>query len=168
MIGVICCFVWFGWVAQASLSDVETLISKHGAREALHRLHSDDHQWKAFLSHVAAGETKALAAAAQLRTVSDASASGELDFAAGEALKHNPVAVLPLIPPLALSGVCGAPDIDDPRFDSAERAVRELELRRKSLRKAKKESVEKTREACLRTLADAIPKVKAFYGKSRF
>lgn len=87
------------------------------------------------LSGIASGTSSWLAVARDLRPVSDAGASQQLDLAVGEALEHRPGNVLRLaIPPFVLGTVCGGPDMDDARYDGARRVMRAVELRQRRLR----------------------------------
>ena len=94
-------------------------ISTLGAKAALQAIYDNKTTWAQLLAGIASGTKDWLLIADQLRRVSDAGTSEQLGLAVGEALERRPENVLSLgIAEFGVETVCGAPDVDDVRFDS--------------------------------------------------
>lgn len=132
------------------------------------RLYANEEAWSALLRGIASGTSSWLAVARDLRPVSDAGASQQLDLAVGEALEHRPGNVLRLaIPPFVLGTVCGGPDMDDARYDGARRVMRAVELRQRRLREIHDPDLERLRDRCISELGKSKAAIARFYGSAR-
>ena len=154
-------------LAQPTLTPQSVLNSAAslGARSTLERLYNDQRHWSALLAGIATGTSAWLDVATTLHVVSDAGSSEQLGSAVGEALEHRPANVLALaIPNFLLEVVCGAPDVDDPRFDSYELSMAAIERREAKLRAIHKHTLVALREACISELEKAKGDMAHFYG----
>lgn len=103
-----------------------------------------------------------------MRSVSDAAASEQLDLVVGEALEHRPKDVLRVaIPAFNLEAVCGGPDVDDPRYDGYDRAIRAVDLRRRRLLSVSDQDLAERRDRCNMELEKSKSAIARFYGVRR-
>lgn len=145
---------------ESVVSDVERVLHRDGARKALEYVASDPYGRLArLLSAIAAGNARALGIAHDLKPFSDAGVSQEFDLAVGEALKRNPAGVLRILPAFSEEDVCGLPDMDDARFESATNVRRELGRRERALRRVLDPQLRMARDRCLRTMSHALASV---------
>lgn len=155
-------------VASPALTpqDVASSIARSGARTTLDRIYKDETQWVALLSGIAAGEPVWLNLAKQLRRVSDGGATEQIELAAGEALEHRPADVLSLVADeFGIAGICGGPDVDDPRFDSYDLSMAAILRRQEMLRAIRDPSLIRKRDACMLELDKAKADFAHFYGR---
>lgn len=160
--------------ASAALCDpaltsnsVVSAIAKSGAKTILDHLYEDQRQWNALLAAIATGQEDWLRIAKKLRRVSDAGAREQLELAAGEALEHRPASVLSIIAAdFGIASICGAPHVDDSRFDSYELSIKTIERRQELLRTIRDPRLRSQRDACLSTLEEAKKHIARFYGRS--
>jgi hypothetical protein len=145
---------------------VANSIATSGARATLSRIYEDQGQWAALLAGIATGKPLWLDLAKQLRRVSDAGASEQIDLAAGEALEHRPANVLALVlEDFGISAVCGGPDVDDPRFNSYDLSMRAISLRQEKVRAIRDARLTQKRNACILELDKAKSDIGHFYGR---
>jgi hypothetical protein len=79
-----------------------------------------------------------------------------LTSAAGVALLHQPRRVLlEVAPVLGLEGICSAPDIDDPRWSTQQKLVKNLDARIASVSRLNGADVASARDLCLKSLNEA-------------
>jgi hypothetical protein len=154
----------FATTSPVTLRGVCDSIASVGARVTLQRLYKNKDQWENLLAGIATGAPGWLNAARQLRTVSDAGATEQIELAAGEALEHRPADVLSLIvDDFGIINVCGGPDVDDPRFDSYELSMAAIQRREGMLRAIQDDTLRQKRDACLAELGRAKADVARFY-----
>ena len=84
-------------------------------------------------------------------------------LAAGEALEHNPQTVLEFAVPTIGIGICGGPDIDDPRYDSYALSIDAIERRQKKLAEVVLPNLTSIREQCAQALESAKKEIGRFY-----
>jgi hypothetical protein len=141
-------------------------ITTSGARATLSRIYEDQEQWAALLAGVATGKPVWLDLAKQLRQVSDAGATEQIDLAAGEALEHRPANVLTFVlEDFGIPEVCGAPDVDDPRFNSYDLSMRAISRRQEKLRAIHDARLTQKSNACILELDKAKSDIGRFYGR---
>jgi hypothetical protein len=155
---------------RVSAADPKALlqaINAQGARMTVDALASDSGQWDRLLRAVARGNSSWLKVAAVLISGADGGAASELELTLGEALEHNAAAVLRIaVPALAVSTICGkGPDIDDPRYDSFERAIAAVERRAKRVRAVVDGQLAARRSECLEDLEKSKAGIARFYGR---
>ena len=157
-----------GFPQSTTAETVSARIAGEGAKSTLTRLYANEGSWAALLRGIASGTSSWLAVARDLRPVSDAGASEQLDLVVGEALEHRPTNVLRLaIPPFVLEAVCGGPDTDDARYDGVKRAMRAVELRERKLREIHDHDLEMLRDRCILELEKSKAGIARFYGVAR-
>jgi hypothetical protein len=151
--------------SPVTLREVCDSIASVGARVTLQHLYKNKDQWVGLLAGIATGEPGWLNTAKQLRAVSDAGATEQIDLAAGEALEHRPADVLSLIvDDFGITHVCGGADVDDARFDSYESSMAAIQRREEMLRAVREDTLRQKRDACLAELDRAKADVARFYG----
>jgi hypothetical protein len=144
--------------------DVLERIAKNGARVTVAQIYSNPMQWRAVLTGIATGSKLWLNAAVGLRSGSDAGASNQIDLALGEALEHHPQWVLAVaVPAVGYKRVCGAPDVDDARYNSYSLSTAAIDRRKSMLRSVTGGEADSARE-CIRNLNDSVAGVARFYG----
>jgi len=98
-------------------------VKEKGARKVLQEYSSASLQWHAILKHIETGDAEWLAVASELRAVSDAGYSEDLDFSVATALPKNPSGVLRL-KHFALERVC-----DVPYLEPSEKTVHDFQTK---------------------------------------
>src|SRR3984885_4865315 len=137
-----------------------------GARVTLEQIYGDPAEWSSLQAGIATGEPVWLNLARQLRQVSDAGATEQIDLAAGEALEHRPAVVLSLVlDDFGIPEVCGGPDEDNPRFNSYDLSMRAISRRQEMLRAVNETRLLRKRNACIRKLENAKKDIARFYGR---
>jgi hypothetical protein len=110
-------------------------------------------EWDDLLVKVETGQTDWLQVAVMIYPGTDAGSAEELTYAVGAALLHDPHQVLLRVAPvLGLEGICSAPDIDDPRWSTKQKAVANLDDRIAAVRRLSDPSVAAARASCLKYL----------------
>jgi hypothetical protein len=156
----------FAAVAQNDLtpSSVMAEIQESGASATVFQLYEDNSLWSALLKNIENGKPAWLKVASVLRGGSDAGASEQLVLAVGEALEHNPEAVLEITVSLMGIGICGAPDVDDSRYDSYALSIAAIERRKAMVAKVLRPDLESLRGKCMQELELAKKGIGQFYG----
>src|SRR6185437_5710533 len=144
------------------LHDVQTI----GAKATLNELYRDDETWIGILRGIAGGTPEWLAVAEALRPVADAHPAEALAGAVGEALGRNARLILShAAGPFFLSDVCGAPDVDDDRFDKLPAALSELNRRVRGVERVQDPALAQVRTDCLNSLHEGEAKLREFFRK---
>jgi hypothetical protein len=139
-------------------------IESNGAAVALKALYGDPASWAFVLRRISSGDSEWFDVAESLRRVSDAGTSEQLDHAAGEALGTNPALILGRATgPFHLSDLCEAPDHDDQRFETLERALSELDRRISALERLGDPGLSLVRDDCLASLRGAEQELRRFF-----
>ena len=147
---------------------ISALIERKGASKALDEIYNSETLWPEVLHRIATGSRSWLKIAKQLRAVSDAGASEQLELAVGEALEHQPENVLRFaVPAFSLEVVCSGPDVDDPRFDSYELSIHAINLRQAKLREIATPNLRHLRNQCIEQLETSKAGIGTFYGKTK-
>ncbi len=156
----------FAAVAQNDLtpSSVMAEIQESGANATVSRLYEDNSLWSELLKNIGNGKPAWLKVASVLRGGSDAGANEQLVLAVGEALEHNPEAVLKITVSVMGIGVCGGPDVDDSRYDSYALSIAAIERRKAMLAKVLRSDLESLRGQCMQELESAKKGIGQFYG----
>jgi hypothetical protein len=137
--------------ATAVLSDIHT----RGATAVVNDIWNKP-AWSQILTNIETGQRQWLKVAVELHPGTDAGSSEMLTSAAGVALLHNPHDVLlRLGPELSIEGICTAPDVDDPRFDTKQKAIQSLEARIAAVTQVTSADVAAARRSCLEFLKQA-------------
>lgn len=118
------------------------------------------------LRGISTGERDWLTIANRLHPVSDAGAAEQLELAVGEALEHRPANVLRISVPVFGLGVCGGPDVDDPRYDSYELSMRAIDKRKAAVRGVRDADLRPARDGCTSELDSARTGIAKSYGRS--
>jgi hypothetical protein len=154
-------------VAQPSITtdSVAHRIATTGAKKTVDAMYQNGKEWHQFLSAVAAGDEQWIKVAVQLRSGTDAGTTTQLLNSIGEALEHQPQTVLEnVIPVLAIADICGAPDVDDKRYDSYSLSTHAIEKRKKMLRNITDPVLVEVRDKCIKQLNDSKRGIARFYG----
>jgi hypothetical protein len=152
--------------AELDSESIARLIRWKGPEAILARLYDDPAKWSQFLALVSRGDRDWLQIANQFRRVSDAGAADELTAAVGEALEQSPSNVLRLSLPSFGPAVCGAPDVDDPRYDSLELATQAIEHRRVMVEQVDASDLAEERNLCLAELERSKGTIARFYANT--
>jgi len=120
--------------------------------------------WFDVLKNIGNGETGWFKMAPVLYSGADAGASEGLVLAVGEALEHNPEAVLEITVSAMGIGVCGGPDTDDSRHDAYALSIAAIESRKARLAKVLRTYLKLFREQCRQELESAKKGIGQFYG----
>jgi len=67
------------------------------------------------------------------------------------------------VPALGYESVCGAPDVDDDRYNSYSLSIKAIEKRKSMLRAVSGVDANLARE-CIRKLNESVPGIGRFYG----
>jgi hypothetical protein len=145
----------------AILGDVRSV----GAKTTLIELYRDETRWLVVLRGIAGGTSEWFAVAEALRPVSDGHQAEALDAAVGEALARNAGLILSRATgPFFLSAICGAPDVDDSRFDKYDKAVAELNRRIRGVERTSDPALATLRNDCLSALRQSERELRRFFG----
>jgi hypothetical protein len=144
--------------------NIDQRIAEVGPHTTVAEMYADPSIWTAVLSGVSSGEANWIKVAIKLRQSSDAAASQELELALGEALEHQPQAVLEIAgPALGLQVICAGPDVDDKRYDSYALSIRAIDARVAMVRSLSDTRVAAARERCLGALEASKSGLARFY-----
>jgi hypothetical protein len=140
-------------------------IKSRGASIVVQELYDYNATWQAVLSEIAKGGEAWLKIAILLHNASDAGASEMLTLAVGEALEHNPEAVLKIgVKTFGVRYICGGPDVDDPRYDSYKLAIKAINLRIDRVKAIHDPTLRNTAEKCISALQESKKGIASFYG----
>jgi hypothetical protein len=143
-------------------------IQKGEAKEILAQLYSDETAWYDLLEKIATADPEWLQVANGLKKAADAGASVELDAAVGEALYNAPDKVLKnSLSVFSMDAICGAPDIDDTRFDSYQLASHEIDRRKAALEQLTNPELSADIQECIQRLEESRKDVARFYGVNK-
>lgn len=107
------------------------------------------------LKGIESGDDLWLDVAVEIQPATDAGPSEMLDLAAGVALVKAPAEVLlRAVPALSIEGVCGFPDMSDPRYDTKEKTLSYLDERIRAVTLLRQPSVKVAQEKCLKILKE--------------
>lgn len=144
-------------------SDLARRSKAVGPRRALTEIAGDDVKWAKFHALIARGDERTMRLAMKLHRVADGHVAEDIAHAFGEALKTNPTGALSIGgAEISIDILCGPPDVDEPAFDSRDRALRELRRRRAAL--ARTHGASRASD-CLTRLAAAETGIRRFYKK---
>jgi hypothetical protein len=149
-------------------SEIIKQINKEGAYKVAKQLSADQSKWDKILRNVAGGEKAWLEVAVKLRPGTDAGASEMLNLAMGEALDNSPKLVLEIIKKgniFTATFVCSAPDVDDSRYSTYEKAIIAVNHRIAILEKIDDTNLKNIRSLCIGELKKSIPHLKKYYGR---
>ncbi len=138
-------------------------VSFRGAKKEVQRLYSKDSLWQAVLKGIASGSEEWLTVAVSLKPSTDAGSSEALDLAIGEALEQNANLVLKRFG--SSKSICGAPDIDDPKYDTYEKALSAVQLRIGKVQAINDVGIKFQRDSCLDSLKESVTGLQNFFGK---
>jgi hypothetical protein len=126
-------------------------IRTNGAQQVATKL--KDTEWPSLVQGVETGADPWLRVAVALHPATDAGLSESLVLAAGVALAWAPKEVLILgARELSVTGICGYPDMSDPRTDSQDKVVAYLNVRIDAVTKVSDAKAAPLRSACLSEL----------------
>ncbi len=154
-------------MAQPTISadSIAQRITVDGAERTVGAMYQNGKEWRQFLTAVAAGDEQWLKVAVQLRSGTDAGTTTQLLNSIGEALEHQPQTVLEIVSPaLGMAGICGAPDVDDKRYDSYSLSTKAIEKRKKKLGAITDPVFAEVRDQCIKQLNDSKRGIARFYG----
>lgn len=153
-------------VAASSLTPTEVMdrIAETGPDETLNQLYRDEGEWADLLRRISTGLRPWLEIANKLRAFSDAGITNELGLAVAEGLEHRPGNVLRIaVPSFEIGIVCGAPDVDDPRYDSYGRSIHAIEKRERKVRAIEDPRLKQRQTECLAKLRKARVDIARFH-----
>ena len=112
--------------------------------------------WDELLRNIETGQSGWLRVAVKIHPATDGAASDTLTLAVGEALLHNPrVVLLQVAPELGIQSVCSAPDVDDARWDTKDKALADLDARIVAVTRLAGPDIAAARASCLQHLNEA-------------
>jgi hypothetical protein len=139
-------------------------ISKHGADKVVDELFEDINIWLWVMKKISSGEDKWLQVAVALFPGTDALATETLFLALGEALVKAPNKVLTLFSDdFSIKNICSYPDVNDPRFDTRSKNLKELEKRKKSLLSLSEKKLKSVQKQCLKRLEESSKEVSEWF-----
>jgi hypothetical protein len=147
--------MYFGLVnANQSLDPVVLLQKiKTTGPDAVYKQDLTGVKWITLLKKIENGGRSWLEVAAAIYPATDGGSAYELTLAAGIALARNPRDVLLLtVPRMSIEGVCGFPDMADPKTDTQQKVVAYLDARINAVNRLTEPDVAALRMQCLRTL----------------
>lgn len=139
-------------------------INKRGARGIVAELYSHPNEWNAVLRNIASGDKSWLRVAVALHPGSDAGSSEMLTNSVGKALENAPENVFKIASKeFQLSSICGAPDLDDDRYNSYTLAINAIDLRQNKISTIANPELSKLGKKCIQLLEASKADVKSFY-----
>jgi succinylarginine dihydrolase len=143
------------------LSDV----TNRSARVVLFELYSDPDGWSSVLENIASGSEMWLKVAVALHPDSDAALSEMLTIAVGEGLAREPENVFRVsLPEFELESICGSLDVDKSRYNSYERAIEAINMRKAKVSALADPVLRKDGLQCIHALEELKKKLAMFYG----
>ena len=140
-------------------------VSNRGSRVVASELYSDSKKWNFILRNIATGTEPWLKVAVALHSDSDAAISEMLSLAVGEALEKAPANVFRFaLPEFQLKLICSAPDVDDSRYNSYERAIEAVKRRQNKISALTDPEVTKFGQQCNQVLEESKEGLVKFYG----
>ncbi len=133
-----------------------------GPKREVERLWESDSLWLIILKAISNGSAEWLDVADALRPGSDAGSSEELSFAIGDALEYNAEDILKRYG--MNKNVCGAPDIDDPKYNTYAKAVRAINIRIQKIQAVTDIKLNESKDSCLGSLNESLPGLQRFFG----
>ena len=139
-------------------------VSKHGADKVVAELFENIDIWLLVMKKISSGEEKWLQVAVALRPGTDAHATETLFLALGEALVKAPNRVLALFSDdFSIEYICSYPDVNDPRYDTKDKNLKELEKRKKILLSLSNKKLKSVQKECLKKLEDSKKEVSEWF-----
>ncbi len=139
-------------------------IKSRGAVAVVAELTKDWSVWNFICDEIATGDQTWLKAAVALKVGTDADSSEMLDLALGEALEHEPENVFKIAAnTFELVFICGAPDVDNARYNSYELSMKAIDLRIKKVAAVKDQSLQKMSRECLKYLDESKKGIAEFF-----
>ena len=127
-------------------------IQVHGAEYVYQQYESQD-EWNTVLGQIETGDKDWLKVAVAFYQVSDAGPADMLIYATGVALVNSQYYVLAVAAPvMSIEGVCGYPDMADPRFDTKEQTIAYLDARIDVVSNLNPKDISDRKEQCLEML----------------
>lgn len=151
---------------RENIARVNHEIAEKGERAYLQEIFIDKPKWDALLSDISGGSGEWLSIAARLHKFSDAGSSEQLKLAVGEGIGKQPDAVFDFIAKnteFSVNDVCTGIDVDDPRFNAAERAIAELNKRQIALNALPDAKYRDQKEECTMALEKAKNSIGIFF-----
>jgi hypothetical protein len=142
--------------------------SKRGAGTVVSELYSNPTEWIFLLRQIATGSDAWLKVAVALHPGSDAGASQMLALSIGEALENAPENVFKIVlGEFHLNLICGAPDLDDPRYGSYELAMEAIKKRQTRISAVTDSKLRAICNECIQLLEKAKDDIAMFYRKDK-
>ena len=139
-------------------------ISKEGAYKIVWELFENTDIWGWIMKKISSGEEEWLKVAVALSPGTDAHAGETLFSALGEALVKAPNKVLTLFSDdFSIKAICSCPDVDDPRFDTKSKNLKELEKRKKTVLSLSDKKLKSVQEQCLKALGESRREVSEWF-----
>ena len=127
-------------------------IQMRGA-EYVYKQYDSQDEWNAVLEKIETGDKDWLKVAVAFYQVSDAGPAEMLIYATGVALAKSPHNALAIAAPvMSIEGVCGYPDMADPRFDTKKQTLAYLNARIDAVSNLNQKDVSDRKEQCLEML----------------
>lgn len=128
-------------------------IGKQGSKEVASDFTHE--QWDAVLNNIEVGDEAWLELAVKLHMGADAGYAEMLTFSVGRALAKSPHNVLSIaVPEFSIEGICGYPDMTDPRTDTKMKVISYLDERIEAMSHLGNQDVAKTNARCLQVLEE--------------
>jgi len=142
---------------------IDQEIKMHGAKQEVNRLSTNPTLWKLLIDSVEHGQKEWVSVAEVLLRGADAGSSEALEAALGVTLLVNPKQILMRIG--LIHSACQGPDVDDPRFNSYEKAFKSTQMRIEKVSTVNDSNLVAARNQCLDLLKASLQGTNDFFRK---
>jgi hypothetical protein len=151
---------------KPGIEQIKNEILKNGIRNEVDSMYLDGVKWRNLLKNISKADSAWISIGLILSDSSDAAAAESIHQAFGESLERDPSRILGQIDSAGyIYGVCGGPDVDDPKYNSYERAMKAIEKRTLKLKALKKIEFQSKIETCIEELEKSKRGIRKFYRK---
>ncbi len=140
-------------------------VSNRGASIIVSELYSHPNAWNFVLKNIATGNESWLKVAVEIRLAADAGAGEMLALSIGEAIEKAPQNVFRIaLKGFKIENICGAPDVDDSRYNSYELSIKAIKRRQNSIAAMHDPNLKNVGRKCIQILESSKDRVKNFFG----
>lgn len=154
--------------SQINPHKIKKTIERQGLEQTIKSLYDDQKTWDTVLKSIASGKQEWLIIAKLLKSGADAGPSEMLNLAMGEALANAPKRVLEIMEKdnvFTPIFVCNGPDIDNAKFSTYDKAIKETNYRIAVLEKVNDTNLKDIRNVCIDKLRESIPHLQNYFHK---
>jgi hypothetical protein len=142
-------------ISASSIGSGESILLNIQVRgaEYVYKQYDSQDEWNAVLGRIETGDKDWLKVAVAFYQVSDAGPAEMLIYATGVALAKSPHNALAIAAPaMSIEGVCGYPDMADPRFETKKQTLAYLDARIDAVSNLNQKDISDRKEQCLEML----------------